>query len=191
MERKKYDAVIVLGRGIYKDGSIPESVKAATRKAIGLYRQGIVSKVIFSGRWSRHFDYIPPTTEARAMQSYAFEQGLPPEAVVVEEKSLDTITNCYFIKTDILIPRHWRNVLLLTMHHNDERAPFLMRTIFGPDYSVDTLSIDFQFKPETLKRLEETEPAKLKQLKEFTKDVTPGDHETIYQMQQEYVENNH
>jgi uncharacterized SAM-binding protein YcdF (DUF218 family) len=185
-----YDAIIVLGRGISPEGVIPESVKSATRKAVELVQKGEASHIIFSGKWSRHFDYTPPSTEAREAANYALELGFPETNIYTEEKSLDTLSNCYYIKTDILIPQNWHSVLLLTMRQNDERAEFLLRKMLGPDYMVDVLSIDFAFKPETLQRLEETEPAKIQRLREFLGDVADGDQEKIMQMHLEYIEKN-
>ncbi len=177
-----YDVIAVLGRGVNSEGDIPKSVMAAILKAIDLYREGAAKKIIFSGKWSRHFDFTPPITEAQAMLNFALSKGLPKGTGIIEEESLDTLSNCYYIKTKQLIPNGWKKILLLKMFKNDDRAEFLMKQILGPEYIVDTLSIDFEFPPEKIASLQLIEPQKLANLKEFLKDVTPGDHETIMKL---------
>jgi uncharacterized SAM-binding protein YcdF (DUF218 family) len=161
------NAVIVLGRGISENGELPESVKTATRKAISLVDEGVASTIIFSGKWSRHVTHTPSITEARAAFDYAIAQGMNPEVAVLEEESLDTLSNCYYIKKNILIPRKWHSALLLTMRENDERAEFLLKKMLGPTYSVEVLCLHFAFSTETLERLEQTEPEKVQKLTTF------------------------
>jgi len=181
-----YNAIIVLGRGISTDGKLPESAKSAIRKAIELVHEGLADIIVFSGKWSRHHDHTPPTTEARAGYAYAIEQGMHPDLGFIEEKSVDTLSNCYYIKTDILIPRHWHSVLLLTLRENDERAEFLLKKMLGPDYEVGVHCIHFAFSPETAQRLEQTEPEKTRRLKELLKDIPDGNHEAIMRLHTEY-----
>ena len=45
---EQVDAILVLGRGIYADGSIPESAKATIRKAIELYKQDVSENVVLA-----------------------------------------------------------------------------------------------------------------------------------------------
>ena len=43
---KHYDVALVLGKGIYEDGSIPDSAKAMVKKAVELYKAKQVDRVI-------------------------------------------------------------------------------------------------------------------------------------------------
>jgi uncharacterized SAM-binding protein YcdF (DUF218 family) len=119
---KTYDAIIVLGRGISPEGEIPESAKATVQKAVQLHKDGVANYIIFSGKWSRSSSYIPPTTEAKAMSDYSKDLGLPEKSIILEEESLDTISNCYYIKTRILLAKKWISLLLITLHPVDKRA---------------------------------------------------------------------
>ena len=183
----KYDAVIVIGRGISQEGFLPDTSRACVEKSVDLYKAGITSNIIFSGKWSRHYTYIPPKTEAKAMSNLAIQFGLPEKAIILEEESLDTISNFYLIKTKILIPNNLKTVLLLKLNKNAGRAPFLMKKILGPEYLCESLSIDFDFPTERLKELELSEAEKLERLKVFLKDIPEGDHETIMKRHLDYV----
>ena len=188
----EYDAVLVLGRGIYKDRLIPDSAKSTVEKAIELYWAGQAKRIIFSGKWSYKLDYVPPTTEANAMAEYALTLRLPEEAIILEENSYTTVTNAYFIKKNILIPNNWKTVILVSVHPMDKRAHMVLETVFGPEYVCDVVACNFSFPPDVLKDKEAKEKEKI----EYTKwlydsnGFQPGDHETIFQVTEEDLNKN-
>ncbi len=186
----KFDALIVLGRGISPTGELPNSVKGCIKKAAELYQDHIAPHIILSGKWYRHYDFVPPTTEAKAMSKLATELGVPPSAIFLEEDSLDTISNFYYIKTQILMPHQWHNVLLLVIPQNEGRPTYLMHKILGPDFLCETADVDFAFPTEKQADLLISERDKLAKLKEFLHNVEDGDHETIFKMHNDYIQNN-
>lgn len=187
-----YDAILVLGRGVYKDGSIPESAKSTVEKAVELYNGHQAERIVFSGKWTYKADYIPPTTEARAMANYARTLGLPEKAIHLEEKSYTTVSNAYFIKTEFLIPNNWHRVLLVSVYPMDKRAHKAVSTLFGSDYVCDLVTTDFVFPSEILKDKE----AKEKEKREYTKklyeshSLKPGDHKEIRRVTDEDLDKN-
>jgi len=188
----KYDAVLVLGRGVYKDGSIPESAKSTIEKAVELYKNGEAGRVIFSGRWTYSIDYTPPQTEAKAMADYASSLGLPNQAILLEEKSYTTVSNAYFIKKEFLIPNNWRRVVLVSVHPMDKRAHYVLNVVFGSEYVCDLVTCDFVFPPDALKEKEKKEAEKIIIAREFYAHhkINPGDHETIFRITNEDLEKN-
>ncbi|MEK7202582.1 MAG: YdcF family protein [Patescibacteria group bacterium] len=188
----KYDAILVLGRGVYKDGSTSESAKSTVEKAVELFNDGLSDRIIFSGKWTYTLDYTPPTTEARAMANYAQSLGLPENATLLEEDSYTTVTNAYFIKKDLLIPNNWKRVVLVSIYPMSQRAHWTLGLIFGPEYTCDLINTDFTFPPETIKEKEAKEKEKLEYGKKFCQlhDLIPGDHETIFRLTEEDLDKN-
>lgn len=185
-----YDVILVLGRGISIDGDLPNSAKATVQKSSLLFNEGLASHIIFSGKWSRHYDYTPPLTEASAMRAFAIELGIPSESIYLEEESLDTISNLYFVKTKYLLPNNWKKILYIGVSPQEKRAPFLASYILGSDYVFDMRIADFSFPPEKHASLVEQEEKKLATLREFvaTHAVQPGDHERIMQLHLDYIQ---
>lgn len=182
-----YDALVLLGRGLSEGSEPPDSVKANIVDAVKLYNQKVARYVIFSGKWSRSLENVPTTTEAQAMQKYAITLGLPESAIILEDESLDTISNWYFIKNQILIPRKWKSILFITVQPIAARAEFLMNSLLGPEYKAGMYITQFKYSAEKLQMISIREKSKLIKLKNFLRKVTPGDHETIMKMHLNYI----
>jgi len=181
---KNYDAVIILGRGIYKDGTIPESVKPTIKKAVELYNNRLTKKVVFGGKWTYKIDYTPPSTEARAMAECAFDLGLPKDVSYLEESSYTTVSNAYYIKKEILEPNRWKHIALISVYPMGERAKYVLSFVFGPDYTCDLVTADYSYPPDVLKIKEKDEKTKLKIAQQFYEqhNLKPGDHERIFEV---------
>ncbi len=87
-EARPADAAIVLGAAVY--GNRPSPVlRERINHAIGLYQQGYVQWVIFTGGQGQ----INEPPEAEVARQYAIANGLPAEAVLVETTSTNTWEN--------------------------------------------------------------------------------------------------
>lgn len=128
------DAIIVLGRGISKDGELSADSRSRVRKAAELYKEGIALKIVVSGKWSYHADTPPPRTEAAAMKAYAEGLGVRPGDIICEEESMDTIGNIYFVKKHIAEVRGWRNFTIVASGEHLPRAQYLCEKICGDEY---------------------------------------------------------
>lgn len=184
---KTYDAILVLGRGIREDGSIPDSAKATVKKAVELYNLGVSKHIIFSGKWSYTSKVPFPTTESEAMAKYAKELGLPNEAIILETQSDTTITNIYYVKTKTLQPNSWRKVLLVTLDPIYNRAFWLLKKFLGPGYECDYEIADFSFSEQKQQELQLSEKQKLEKVKLDCADVRDGDHETLFKRERDYL----
>jgi uncharacterized SAM-binding protein YcdF (DUF218 family) len=130
------DALVVLGRGVRRDGSIGLIARARVDRALELIEMGVAPRIIFSGRSSLMDDDQPAVTEAEAMARYAASRGLPATAAFIEDQSRDTIGNAYFVRTRWLDPNGWRAVRVVTSDFHIPRAAWLFRKILGPKYDV-------------------------------------------------------
>jgi len=131
------DVIIVLGRGIEEDGSLPPDPKSRVRKAAELYKNGAASLVVMSGAWTYHFDIHPTRSEAEAMKEYAIKLGIPESAIIEESKSMDTIGNVYFTKKDVVEPRGFTNIAIIASEDHMPRVKYLFEKIYGEVYELE------------------------------------------------------
>jgi uncharacterized SAM-binding protein YcdF (DUF218 family) len=132
-----YDAVIVLGGGIHADGSLPSLSRSRLDYALTLReREGV--PLVLTGKWSLLLDTPPSRTEASAMRDYALAIGsVAAEQIILEEQSMETIGNAYYIKTTVMEPNGWQRAVAVTSEYHTERAEQTFRKVFGPDYTID------------------------------------------------------
>jgi len=142
------DVIIVLGRGIKEDGSLPLDPRSRVEKAVQLYRQGVAPLIIMSGAWTYHFAIQPKWSEATAMKKYAIELGVPASAIIEESKSMDTIGNVYFTKQQIceLAKKsedgRFKNITVVASDEHMPRIHYLFEKIYGPVYRFDFVVSD-------------------------------------------------
>jgi len=129
------DVIIVFGRGIHSDGTLPIDPQSRVRKAVDLYNEGRASYIVTSGAWTYHFDLSPALAESTAMKNYAIHLGVPASAIIEESKSMDTIGNVYFTKKNICEPRDWKDVTVIASDDHMPRVEYLFRKIYSPKYT--------------------------------------------------------
>jgi uncharacterized SAM-binding protein YcdF (DUF218 family) len=132
----KTDALVVLGRGVRKDGSLGLIARARVERALELYALGVAPRVIFSGHSALMAEGEPPVTEAAAMAAFAKAHGLPPAAVFLEDQSRDTIGNAWFTRRRWREPNDWRSIRVVTTDFHIPRAAWIFRKVLGPAYDV-------------------------------------------------------
>lgn len=118
---KRADAAIVLGFALTSDGRAAPSLVARVRHAVGLYREGVVPRLVLTGG---------PGDGRRAESAVADElarrAGLPPEAILREEFSRNTAEN--LAEAARVVRRlRCRSVLLVTEPYHMGRAMLLAR----------------------------------------------------------------
>ncbi len=131
------DVIIILARGVERDGSLPPDPLARVRKGVELFTANVAPVIIMSGSWTYHIDISPSRTEAAAMKEYAVSLGVPEVAIIEEIKSKDTLGNAYFSKKDFCEPRSWHNIVVVTSDDHLERSEYIFTKVFGPDYVVE------------------------------------------------------
>ncbi len=136
MPSNRADALVVLGRGVDPDGSLPRLAKQRVERAGALYAWDVAPRIIFSGKCSLMTETIPAVSEAHAMAEYALELGLPREALLVEEESRDTIGNAYFVLLRFLEPNDWMSLRVVTSDFHIQRAAWVFEKVLGPGYDI-------------------------------------------------------
>ena len=130
------DVIIVLGRGIKDDGTLPIDPQSRVRRATDLFEQGRAPYIVMSGAWTYHFDVSPKLAESTAMKNYAINLGVPADSIIEESKSMDTIGNVYFTKKNVCEPRGWKSLTVVASSEHMPRVEYLFRKIYGPTYTI-------------------------------------------------------
>ena len=114
-------AIVVLGCPAEPDGSISPHLRARMDAALALYRQGLAPLLLVSGGAVR--TALP---EAAVMRQYALRQGVPDDALLLEDRSRNTLENMKFSHA-LLQERDVRQVLVVTTRFHTRRAAILAR----------------------------------------------------------------
>jgi uncharacterized SAM-binding protein YcdF (DUF218 family) len=130
------DALVVLGRGLDADGSLPELARQRVARAVELFAWETAPRIIFSGRCSLMALGEPPVTEAHAMAEHAVSLGIPREVVMLEEESRDTIGNAYFVLRRFLEPNDWNSIRVVTSDFHIQRSAWVFQKVLGLGYDV-------------------------------------------------------
>jgi uncharacterized SAM-binding protein YcdF (DUF218 family) len=85
-DRQPADAIVVLGAAQY-DGRPSPVFRARLEHAVGLYREGLAPYLVVTGGKALG----DRTTEADAARQFALERGVPPDAILIEDRSRTTL----------------------------------------------------------------------------------------------------
>jgi vancomycin permeability regulator SanA len=153
MNRLPYDALIVHGTTLAKNGQLSETGLQRITTALHAYENGVAEKIVFTGGRSfmqSSHDAIP---EAIAMQAYAIEIGVPSADILTETKSLDTIGNVLFTKSALVVPNNWERLAIVTSCSHMDRTLKIYHHLY--DDTFDIQNIPAPDKPNTRTKLQE------------------------------------
>jgi uncharacterized SAM-binding protein YcdF (DUF218 family) len=114
------DAIVVL------NGNTEERVRYGTQ----LYLEGRADVIIMSGG-----NLVNNAPESRLMKDMAVSLGVPPTAILTEEKSNTTITNARY-SAEVIRQHGFRSILLVTSPYHSRRATRMFRDTLGPEVQV-------------------------------------------------------
>lgn len=172
---KTYDATVVLGsQPDYRNWQFPSHTYKSLDRAIELLKQKIAQYIALSGNYALKFDYSnikQPFRESDRQEQYLLSRGVPPEAILKEGESKDTLANLYYLKKLVFRPHNIKKILFVTTDFRVKRISFLCQKVLGPDYMVDFETVDYA-KDEVYKHEAHT----LKKQQEFLADMKDGDN---------------
>ncbi len=121
------DCVIVLGAGVYEDGSMSRVLKERVDMGEALYLKGVSPKILLSGDHSRE-DY----DEVNAMKNYLVDLGIPREVIFTDHAGFDTYDSMYRAKEIFKAEK----VVIVTQKFHLPRAIFIARSLGLEAYGV-------------------------------------------------------
>ena len=105
---RQADVIVVLGARVWPSGRPSDALARRTLHAVRLYQEGLAATIIFSGALGAH-----PPTEAQAAARLAMDQGVPPEAIVLEEKGYSTEESAFFV-SEIMCAQGWQTAIVVS-----------------------------------------------------------------------------
>ena len=118
--RDHFDAILVLGQPADDDGNPTPEQLARVTEAVREYERGVAPRILFSGGAAAN-----QFVEADVMARVAAAQGIPPSAIFVETKAMDTIQNaCYSAR---LMNNHgWHSAEVVSSDYHLPRASMIL-----------------------------------------------------------------
>jgi SanA protein len=111
---------LVLGAGLWPDGSLTPVLADRVATAADLYHAGKVQKLLCSGD-NRFVDYNEP----RAMQEYAVHLGVPEDDIVLDYAGRRTYDSCYRARAIFSVDQ----ALVVTQRFHTARALYLCNAL--------------------------------------------------------------
>jgi uncharacterized SAM-binding protein YcdF (DUF218 family) len=116
---RRADVIVVLGARVWPSGRPSDALARRTLHAVKLYQEGLASTIVFSGGLGTH-----PPTEAQAAARLAMDQGVPPEAIVLEEEGHSTEESAFFV-SEIMRAQGWQRAIVVSDAYHLWRAKLL------------------------------------------------------------------
>jgi len=129
-----YDAVLVLGYLVEKNGKLPEEQILRINKGIELFNKKQANFIIMSGGFHKRFNQTKKPL-AWHMKRFAVKQGVPSKKIFTENKSADTIENILFSKA--IINKHkWKSLIVVSSKYHIRRVRATCKYIFSKNYKL-------------------------------------------------------
>lgn len=127
---KPAQVAIILGAGVYKDGRLTPVLEGRVEKAIELYREGVVSKVLMSGdNGTRYYNEVSPVNE------YLLAAGIPPEDIFLDYAGFNTYDTMYRARAVFGV----ESAVVVTQMFHLPRAVFIADAM---DMEVQGIAVD-------------------------------------------------
>ncbi len=112
---EKADCILVLGCGVWSNGTPSWLLRNRLDKGIELYKRGVADRIIMSGdhRWT---DY----DEVNVMKQYAINAGVPSEAIFMDHAGLSTYESMYRAREIFEV----QTIVIVTQEYHLHRAVY-------------------------------------------------------------------
>lgn len=143
--------------------------------AINAWEQEVAPNMAVSGGHSFLLLKPPQITEAAVMKRYAVTEGVSSDSVFTEERSLDTVGNAPLTKTNLVIPKGWEHLVVVTSKSHLPRTLAIFNHVYGKEFAIRGLPAPEQVGAK--EKIWEFLGSML--VKEVLRGTKPGDHEAI------------
>lgn len=135
------DAIVVLGHYCDSGGKLSLRQRARALKAVQLLDKYPDAKIIVTGGKGKTFNRSS-TSLAHHVKSYLQQLGVPPEEILLEDKSVNTVQQAACIKE--LAHNHKLNSLtIVTSFPNILRTNYIFDKTFNEDYMLHYTTSDY------------------------------------------------
>jgi uncharacterized SAM-binding protein YcdF (DUF218 family) len=128
------DAIVVFAGGVGESGEAGGGYQERVRQAVDLYAAGYAPRVVFSS------GFVFAFREAEIMKALAVANGIPADAIVLEQRATNTYENVVFVR-DILKAEGRRSALLVSSPYHMRRALGVWARV-APDMAVTPVPVE-------------------------------------------------
>lgn len=122
---RRADVVVGLSAGLCEDGSPSPMTRAVAERCASLFLEGVTAWLLFTGGV-----IAGGSTEAKAMRDVAAEMGVPPEKIILEEKSKRTHHHPPLIEP-LLERLRANSIVVVSQHLHARRARAIFLKYYG------------------------------------------------------------
>lgn len=166
-------AVIVLANLMDNEGVLNDESAARAAKAVQILAATRSSCLVTCG-WPYREDSDLPIAEAFRDHILANFQ-VPPNAIVMEQNSRDTVGDAWFTKVNVAVPRGLTDLHVVTSTYHVPRTAEIFAFIYGPRYRINVIGA---LVPEN-DIIKENELRSTDAFRETFANVTAGDDKAI------------
>lgn len=112
---QRAEAIVVFAGGVGESGKAGGGFQERVTQAVELYRAGYAPRLIFSS------GYVFTLREAEVMKAVAIDNGVPADAILLEEAAKNTYDNVVLTR-QILDQHGWDRILLVSSPYHMRRA---------------------------------------------------------------------
>ena len=119
------DMAIVLGNRVDADGSLSPVLRGRVDRALTLYRQGRVPRIMVSGGLGEHAGHYP---EGLAMKQYLVARGVPADRIIEDDHG----ENTYLTAKDFLPVAdslHISSAIVVSSFYHITRSKYIIRKL--------------------------------------------------------------
>lgn len=127
------DAIIVLGSGLRRDGRPGDALYRRSVWGARLYAEGYAPVVICTGGIGRN----QTRSEASACREVLIREGVPSDAIYLDEQSASTEENAIYAQ-EIMLENGWDSAVLVTDSFHMLRANWIFNTYFDDNAITHT-----------------------------------------------------
>ncbi len=143
--KEQYDCILVLGCGVYPDGTPSPMLSDRLRQAIELYKAGAAPKIIMSGdHGKKSYD------EVNIMRNYAIERGVPKEDIFMDHAGFSTYESMYRAKEIFCV----KSMITVTQKYHLYRALYIAESL-----GISALGVASNYRPYARQSLREIREA--------------------------------
>jgi uncharacterized SAM-binding protein YcdF (DUF218 family) len=177
---QEYDAILIPGGGVRDGGVLPSWVQRRFDRAVRI-QQGEYIVALSAGTTHRP----PPADkngfpifESVAGARYLMDAGIPPEQILTETHSYDTIGNAFFSRVLHVDPLGLRRLLIITSDFHLPRTEAAFRWVYGLEPAASPYDLHFEgvadpgMDPEVLRERESRERRSLDETAVLARELT-------------------
>lgn len=144
------DLAVVLGNKVYPDSSLSPTLQGRVDRAIRLYHEHQVDRIMLSGGTGTDSGYVP---EGFAMRRYCLRKGIPDSAIIVDNAGENTFLSAKNLLT-LNERMHFSSVIVVSSFYHLTRAKYIIRKLGYKNvysassddfYSVDLFGLGREF----------------------------------------------